>query len=318
MDGYFIEPISLADIDGIFAPTMTSLFWENGVSESDDRGGRAWPTFAGPREHDHSEDTPPHQQEFDEPEIAVNPITEHLAAEISAHVHEQQLRLEKEAWRNAVFMSWGPCGLSLKRDRGSGEKTRTDTLGTLLFAPPRFSPTTFAMPSGPISPDAVALTSLHYDDVEVDGDMQRALIVVALQKLALRGISAVEAYGCSGTYDALEPAEAPTLSTPPTLALSDDLADEAAIFEEFGSEVEETASASRCHSHSLGAINHDPGEMIRTKALISAGFQVVSPHPVHPRLRIELDADLDWDEAVGRALDRSATQRFYRPTMYLV
>nr|WP_120492750.1 hypothetical protein [Corynebacterium lactis] len=229
----------------------------------------------------------------------------------------EQIRFEKEAWLNAVFLSWGPCGYSLRlydeaRDSNvadqSGDVDNLRTVGTLLFSPPRFCPTTFSFPSGPISPDAIALTSYFYDPFEVDDDMTRALILTTLRNLALRGVSAVEVYGCSGSGDQDAEAGMPEPSDGSTEQL----------FAEIEQSLGDSKSLRPCHSAALGAINHEFGEMIRTKTLINAGFRVVTPHPVHPKLRIELDAELDWDEAVGQALNRSTTERFMRAKLFSI
>ncbi|WP_424212811.1 GNAT family N-acetyltransferase [Streptomyces sp. BI20] len=38
--------------------------------------------------------------------------------------------------------------------------------------------------------------------------------------------------------------------------------------------------------------------------LVAVGFKTVRPHPVHPRLRLELRSTISWKEAVEPALDR--------------
>ncbi|MDY0113638.1 MAG: hypothetical protein RBS21_05110, partial [Corynebacterium sp.] len=67
----------------------------------------------------------------------------------------------------------------------------------------------------------------------------------------------------------------------------------------------------RCESTALGAINHGAGDVIPTRVLINSGFTVVAPHQTHPRLRRELDPDLDWAAAVSDALDQLVAAQFY-------
>lgn len=322
MTDVFIEKISLADIDAIYPETMLSLFWEQGMESI--RTSSALPRFShdsrttdshtapqgrGPQGGDKASDadlrSPNGQPPTDTDGLPETSLNRDLSPDIAA-----QVRLEKEAWLNTVYLSWGPCGYSLRRRASATHfDGQPETVGTLLFAPPRFCPTTFSMPSGPISPDAIALTSLHYNALEVDDDMLRVLIVTALHRLALRGISAVEAFGCSGTTD--------SMSAPMS---SSDSPDDGAenLIADFEAQLEEKLNPKPCISDSLAAINHNVGDLIRTRTLLNSGFRVVTPHPIHPKLRIELDAELDWDEEMGHALDLSAKEPFMRSKLFSI
>lgn len=44
--------------------------------------------------------------------------------------------------------------------------------------------------------------------------------------------------------------------------------------------------------------------MLPADHLLAVGFKTVRPHPVHPRLRLELRTTLSWKEDVELALDR--------------
>lgn len=320
MTEIFIEQVSLNQIDAVYPETMLSLFWEQGMEQIRGMAGRHSPTPGSPSDPA----KPSHPAGGDALDGDLTRLGAHSTPEVEDGgkglsggdidpILAEQIRLEKEAWLNTVFLSWGPCGYSLRKrspNSVAGEAART--VGTLLFAPPRFCPTTFSMPSGPISPDAIVLTSLHYNPLEVDGDMLCALIASTLHKLALRGVHAVEAFGCSRAMDATE--GEPELP-PITNALDDGAANLIADFEE---QMEEALNPKPCVSDSLSAINHKAGDLIRTRTLIDAGFNVVTPHPIHPKLRIELDAELDWDEEVGHALDLSAKEPFMRSRMFSI
>ncbi|THA31178.1 N-acetyltransferase [Streptomyces sp. A1277] len=48
----------------------------------------------------------------------------------------------------------------------------------------------------------------------------------------------------------------------------------------------------------------EPACVLPADHLLSVGFKTVRPHPVHPRLRLELRSTLSWKEDVEMALDR--------------
>ncbi|MDX2677160.1 MULTISPECIES: GNAT family N-acetyltransferase [Streptomyces] len=48
----------------------------------------------------------------------------------------------------------------------------------------------------------------------------------------------------------------------------------------------------------------EPACMLPADHLLAVGFKTVRPHPVHPRLRLELRTTLSWKEDVEMALDR--------------
>lgn len=273
MRNFIIAPVSLSNIEAVYPNTLRSLFWEDGPSR----------TPHGLLRHDQPRGEP---QEGKGAVDASEPVSEQFLEDYAA--------FEKESWLNTVIMTWGQCGFSLLRAHDNRP------VATILFAPPRFCPTTFAMPSGPISPDAVAITSLHADPIEVDINAQVALIENALKHLAARGIHAVEAFGCSGNAD-----EEPTV--PAKLI---DLDDHRVFTTELLDELVNAVDPKPCYSNALGAINHEVGDVIKTSTLLKAGLKVVTPHPIHPKLRMELNAELDWNEAVGRALDRHVAGQY--------
>ncbi len=48
----------------------------------------------------------------------------------------------------------------------------------------------------------------------------------------------------------------------------------------------------------------EPACLLPAEHLLSVGFKTVRPHPLHPRLRLELRTTLSWKEDVELALDR--------------
>lgn len=197
---------------------------------------------------------------------------------------------EKEAWLNRVTIDWGLCGFSI------GESNAAEVAATLLFAPPRFAPTSSVMPTGPISPDAVMLTSLHIDPIIAGKGAEDALVGAAIRHLSARGIKAVEAFGCSGDGDD----ETKTIPR-----------EDMTLTESILHAVDGPRLPPACSSTALGGISHAAGDIIPTRVLINSGFTVVAPHPTHPRLRRELDPVLDWSAAVSEALDQLVAAQFY-------
>lgn len=47
-----------------------------------------------------------------------------------------------------------------------------------------------------------------------------------------------------------------------------------------------------------------PACLLPADHLLAVGFKTVRPHPVHPRLRLEMRSTLSWKEDVELALDR--------------
>lgn len=197
---------------------------------------------------------------------------------------------EKEAWLNRVTVDWGLCGFSI------AESMQRDVSATVLFAPPRFAPTASIMPTGPVSPDAVLLMSLHIDPIVAGSGAEDALVGAAVRHLAGRGVTAVEAFGCSGDGDD----ESQTIPR-----------EEMTLTESILHAVDAPRLPPACESTALGGISHAAGDIIPTRILINAGFTVVAPHPTHPRLRRELDPALDWSAAVSEALDQLVAAQFY-------
>lgn len=304
----FIGPIDLANRRTIHPDTMRSLFWEvepeqaawaigDGPDETPDAGpvanpnrvvGNPWRKMGlqghsqGPRGTAAGRGRSGADDGSQDP-LAPGSADNRTRAGMDAE-------LEKELWLNRVRVDWGACGLSMSEATGKG------VMATLLFVPPRFAPTSRRMPTGPVSADAVMLTSLHIDPIMADQGIEESLVNAAVTHLAGRGIRAVEAFGCSGDGD-----------DDANLIPREDMS----LTESILHAVDAPRTPHRCESTALGAINHGAGDVIPTRVLINSGFTVVAPHQTHPRLRRELDPDLDWAAAVSDALDQLVAAQFY-------
>jgi hypothetical protein len=190
--------------------------------------------------------------------------------------HLADPEFEKEAWLSMVMLEWGSCG-QVAVECGPGDEALTAEadddaacLGYAFYAPPRAVPRARLFPTGPVSADAVLLTSLG---VESDADgLARHLMTSVVGDLVRRGVRALEAFGRT--------TEASELSKPQ------------AVPEELRSAVEALGDCSveQC--------------VIDADFLIDGGFTVVAPHRYFPRLRLELEQGLSWKAGVEAALER--------------
>ncbi len=144
----------------------------------------------------------------------------------------------------------------------------------MLYAPPRAVPRAQLFPTGPVSADAVLLTSMAIEPGGQADSLPHALISQVVNELVRRGVRALEAFG--RTSDAAE------------------LLDPDAVDPELRPAVEVLGGDCSFDQCMLGA-----------DFLLDAGFTVVAPHRYFPRLRLELDkGGLGWKAEVEAALER--------------
>lgn len=180
---------------------------------------------------------------------------------------------EKEAWLSMVMLEWGSCGQVAAKapaDDSDGEDDEP-CLGYILYAPPRAVPRAQRFPTGPVSADAVLLTSLGTEPGQAE-ELPHSLISQVVSELVRRGVRALEAFG--RTADAAELLELDPEAVEPEL---------------------------RAAVEALGDCSFDQC-MMSADLLIDAGFTVVAPHRYFPRLRLELDKGLGWKAEVEAAL----------------
>lgn len=180
---------------------------------------------------------------------------------------------EKEAWLSMVMLEWGSCGqvAAAAPTEGSEPGGEEPCLGYILYAPPRAVPRAQRFPTGPVSADAVLLTSMGIEPGQGAG-LTHSLVSHVVSELVRRGVRALEAFG--RTAEATE------------------LLDPAAVDPDLRPAIEV-----------LGDCSFDQC-MISADFLLDAGFTVVAPHRFFPRLRLELDKGLGWKAEVEAALER--------------
>lgn len=192
--------------------------------------------------------------------------------------HLADPEFEKEAWLSMVMLEWGSCG-QMAVECGSGGDDYLSAapddapcLGYAYYAPPGAVPRARLFPSGPVSADAVLLTSIGFESAAVSEVMSRSLMAAVVADLVRRGVRALEAFG--RTQEAAE------------------LVDPRLVPPELGPAVEV-----------LGDCTIDQC-IIGADYLTDVGFTVVAPHRYFPRLRLELEQGLGWKAGVEAALER--------------
>ena len=178
---------------------------------------------------------------------------------------------EKEAWLSMVMLEWGSCGQVAAKapTEDSDGDDEQPCLGYILYAPPRAVPRAQRFPTGPVSADAVLLTSMGTEPGQADG-LSHALISQVVSELVRRGVRALEAFGRTTDTAELLDADAVDPELRPAIEVLGD------------------CSFEQC--------------MIPADFLLGAGFTVVAPHRYFPRLRLELDKGLGWKAEVEAAL----------------
>ena len=80
--------------------------------------------------------------------------------------HLADPEFEKEAWLSMVMLEWGSCGQvaiaapAVPGEQGDEISAEHACLGYVLYAPPHAVPRALRFPTGPVSADAVLLTSM--------------------------------------------------------------------------------------------------------------------------------------------------------------
>ena len=209
-------------------------------------------------------------------------------ATLDRNDHLSDPEFEKEAWLSMVMLEWGSCGqiaLSAPASEFAGLDDVDDSdapcLGYAFYAPPGAVPRAQLFPSGPVSADAVLLTSLGVEqgighgrggaDAAADG-VPQSLIVAVVADLVRRGVRALEAFGrTAATAELVDPRRVPAELRPVIEVLGDCSVDQCVLDADF---------------------------------LEQVGFIEVSKHRYFPRLRLELESGLGWKAGVEAALER--------------
>jgi hypothetical protein len=197
--------------------------------------------------------------------------------------HLSDPEFEKEAWLSMVMLEWGSCGqiASSAPARGRTDDIDDDTLGEsgdapclgyAFYAPPGVVPRARLFPSGPVSADAVLLTSLGVESAHSGDGIPQSLIVAVVADLVRRGVRALEAFGRTDATAELGHARLVPVELGPVVEVLGD------------------CSVDQC--------------VLDAEFLKQVGFVEVTKHRYFPRLRLELKSGLGWKAGVEAALER--------------
>jgi hypothetical protein len=202
---------------------------------------------------------------------------------LRADDHLSDPEFEKEAWLSMVMLEWGSCAQMAVHCRDNDPPVGDDQiaarslednrcLGYAFYAPPGAVPRARRFPTGPVSADAVLLTSLGVESGNDAEGLSRHLIASVVGDLVRRGARALEAFGHTAEVTELLD---PRLVSPELQPVVEVLGD---------------CSVDQC--------------VLDADLLQDAGFVVVTHHRYFPRLRLELEQGLGWKADVEAALER--------------
>jgi hypothetical protein len=210
--------------------------------------------------------------------------------------HLTDPEFEKEAWLSMVMLEWGSCGQIASSAPPGARVDSTDDdltdealadsdapcLGYAFYAPPGVVPRAGLFPSGPVSADAVLLTTLGVESGQSADGLPQSLIVAVVADLVRRGVRALEAFGrTEATAELVDTRLVPAELQPVVEVLGD-------------------CSVEQC--------------VLDANFLEQVGFVEVSKHRYFPRLRLELESGLGWKAGVEAALERLLeTERLAQP-----
>lgn len=112
------------------------------------------------------------------------------AAAAAAAERSGDTAFEKEAWLSAVLLTWGSAG----RVAYVGDAPA----GYVAVAPPVYVPRAAALPTSPVSADAVLLVAARVDPAHRGAGVARMLAQGVAKDLTQRGVRALEAFAAGG------------------------------------------------------------------------------------------------------------------------
>lgn len=138
-------------------------------------------------------------------------------------------RLDKELWMHNTLTTWGPCAFTAYVTSGANADLAVPA-ATVVFAPPASLPGRLAFPTGPVSDDAVLISTVHVPPPYQGLFLEHRLIDAAVDELSRRGVRAVECFAVRPTASPADKATSPLIPRHAPILWSD-------VLEERGFEV---------------------------------------------------------------------------------
>lgn len=169
---------------------------------------------------------------------------------------------DKEAWINNVLMTWGNCGFTAFVTNGDAGSTAIPA-ATVFYAPVPYMLGAELLPSGPVSADAVLLSTVHVSLPYMGLYLEHQLIGAVRIEAKRRGIKAIEAFA--------------RMEYPADI--------EGGIVEAYGGW--RVRNPRQTGDERADLLHEAP--MLAEEVLIEQGFHVEHDHPLYPRYRLEVD-----------------------------
>jgi hypothetical protein len=101
---------------------------------------------------------------------------------------------DKQMWMQSVLYGWGICGYTAYVSTGEVGSVERPA-ATVFFAPGTYFPGAAALPSGPVSSDAVLVSTVFVEQPYMGLYLEHSLIETVITEAERRGVKAVEAFG---------------------------------------------------------------------------------------------------------------------------
>ena len=109
-------------------------------------------------------------------------------------------KFDKQIWIQNTHLKWGICGYTAFVDNGDAGSNPVPA-ATVFFAPIKYLPGAGRLPTGPVSPDAILLTTVHVSDAYMGLYLEHQLIDTVITEATRRGVKAIEAFARAEDFD---------------------------------------------------------------------------------------------------------------------
>lgn len=196
---------------------------------------------------------------------------------------------DKQVWLQNVLLEWGICGYTAFV--GTGDVgTNPVPAATVFFAPARYMQGIANLPTGPISPDAILLSTVHVAVPYMGLYLEHQLIDTVLTEAHRRGVKAVEAFARVEDFDEELSRQ---LNESSQLKAEDEIGKERQALSALESlkYVPESYRGwkTATESHAANEDILDGAPMLSEDILEAEGFKVVKHHRHFPRYRFEIN-----------------------------